>query len=143
MYFQAPGKLSMVYDADLFVINGDNVYIRRGGKVNRFDTSKVPSMKGLSATLTLGMAGKIKEIAETNNAIYNIEDGAKEYKVTIAARAKAPRGYSRIVMTFRKSDCMVTSLETTEFNGMVNSYTLAGFSKNVPVDDSVFAIPEK
>ena len=146
MYFTSPEKLRMQYTTpatDLVVINGKTMYIRRGSEYgNVFDTAKTPSMGILRNSLLYSIRGRMRDVAAENKADISVVEEAKNYIVTVSAKAKAPRGYSRITVTYRKSDCLPVVLVMEEFSGTVNTYTLSDIITRTP-SDTVFEIPKR
>lgn len=146
MYFVPPEKLRMQYSSpatDLTVINGKMMYIRRGSDVgNAFDCSKTPAMGVLRNSLLYSIRGMMRDVAKENDGALTVTEEAKNYIVTVSARKKAARGYFRISVTYRKSDCLPVVLVMEEFSGTVNTYTMSDIVTRKPAD-TVFEIPKR
>lgn len=146
MYFIPPEKLRMQYTTpatDLTLVNGKTMYIQRGsGPANVFDTEKNQIMGVLRNSLLYSIRGKMRDVAKENDGNITVTEEAKNYVVTVSAKKKAPRGYSRITVTFRKSDCLPVVLVMEDFGGTVNTYTMSDIITKKPAD-SVFDIPKK
>ena len=144
MYFVPPEKLRMQYSSpatDLTVINGKMMYIRRDVG-NAFDCSKTPAMGVLRNSLLYSIRGMMRDVAKENDGALTVTEEAKNYIVTVSARKKAARGYSRISVTYRKSDCLPVVLVMEEFSGTVNTYTMSDIVTRKPAD-TVFEIPKR
>lgn len=146
LYYDVTGKMSMFYDApssDLLVINGTSFYMKRGGRGSTFDTSKNTLMRDLSSTLLNCLGGKVQEVADANNASVWAEEVSGTYLVTLKARKVATKGYSRIVLTYRKSDCLLVKMQMDEFGGISTIYSMSGIKTGSGVSADKFAIPAK
>ena len=146
MYFVPPEKLRMQYTTpatDLTLVNGMMMYIRRGSDVgNTFDCVKTPAMGILRNSLLYSIRGKMRDVAKENDGTLTVTEEAKNYVVTVSAKKKAARGYSRISVTYRKSDCLPVVLVMEEFSGTVNTYTMSDIVTRKPAD-SIFEIPKR
>ena len=142
----APDRLSMKYDSpstDRLVINGTQLYNNRNGKATLFDTSKNQPMAAMSSTLLYCIQGKVKKVATDNNALTDIEETDSSYVITLCTRTQSARGYTKIVLTFRKSDCTLTVLELQEAGGISTTYAMSSIRLGASVDPSAFTIPKK
>ena len=142
----APDRLSMEYDSpstDRLIINGIQLYNSRNGKATLFDTSKNQPMAAMSSTLLHCIQGKVKKVAEDNNALINIEETDGSFVITLCSRTQSTRGYTKIVLTFRKSDCVLTVLELQEAGGISTTYAMSSIRLGASVDPSVFTIPKR
>lgn len=146
MYFVPPEKLRMQYTTpptDLMMINTNIMYIRRNSDIGTvFNTDKNQMMAVLRNSLLYSIRGKMRDVAKENDGAITVTEEAKNYVVTVSAKKKAPRGYSRITVTFRKSDCLPVVMVMEDFSGMINTYTMSDIITKKPAD-SVFDIPKK
>lgn len=146
IYYAEPGSLSLHYDSpstNLVVINGKDVYLRQAGKERRFDTTKNAPMRGMSATLLNCVKGDTQKVADENDADIQVQNFARSTDVVITARKKSVRGYSRIELSYRKSDGLLQYMKLTEFNGNVNEYKMTGFHQSAALPADAFTIPAK
>ena len=67
-------------------------------------------------------------MATDNNAEYTVKEAGASRIVTITAKKAATRGYSKITLTYRKSDNMVTEMVLEEFNGNTTRYSFSNIS---------------
>lgn len=146
LYFSSPDKMGMHYTkpaTDLLIINGNQFYMNRGRKASTFDTDKNALMRSLSQTLIRCVRGEASQVATDNNADISTSSSGSNYVVTLTAKKNSPKGYSKIVLKYRKSDCMLVSMEMTEFIGVVNLYEMSDIKTGVSVDASVYTVPSK
>ncbi len=144
LHYTDKGQLSMQYvkpAGDVLVIDGSSMYLSRSGKVNNFDLSKNKLMSSLSSMLLGCIAGNAEQVAGANNADISVSESGNDYVVTMKARTQAVRGYSDIVLNYRKSDCLLVKMDITEFSGIRNVYEMSSVDTRTAVDGAVFSIP--
>jgi len=123
LYKEAENYLSMLYtNKDVFIIDGNKMTIVRDGNANIFDLTKNVMMKGLSTVLMSSFSGKPGVFAAEQKADINAVKEGGDYVVTVKATKKAPRGYSRIIIRYRTSDCAISGMQMDEFTGATTSY---------------------
>ena len=135
-HYQAPSK-------DVLIINGDEFYMVRGKKTNKFNTAKNKTMRGLRNTLLYCIHGKPAALALENEAKITAEKKANGYEVILVSTKKAPRGYAKIVLTYDLKSKLLTQMQMDEYNGNSTLYEMKSLKTNGSVDASVFQIPEK
>lgn len=143
-YFRSPGSLAMAYtvDTEALIISSGRLYIRRDKKVTKGDAAHNGQIRSLTTTLINCIKGRILTVAEDNNADWTLMEAGGNYVVTLTARKKASKGYSKITLKYSKSDCIITGLSLEEFSGAVNTYTLSSIRTAVSIPDAVFNIPK-
>lgn len=142
LYF-TPGRLSMLYNTpagEYFIINGNQMSMNRNGRKAVYDLTKTPMMSGLSKMLLCSIQGKVRTLAVDVNADIAVSETSSSYVVTLTAKKKEVKGYAKIVITYSKTGCIIQSLETDEFSGVVTVYTMAGTKKNAAIDDGKFLV---
>lgn len=135
-HYQAPS-------ADVLIINGDDFYMVRGKKTNKFNTAKNKPMRSLRNTLLYCLHGKPGALAAENGAAITAEKKAKGYEVVLVSAKKTPRGYAKIVLMYDLKNKALTSMQMDEYNGNSTLYEMSGVKTNGSVDAKVFEIPEK
>ena len=135
-HYQAPS-------ADVLIINGDDFYMMRGKKTNKFNTAKNKPMRSLRNTLLYCLHGKPGTLAAENGAEITAEKKAKGYEVVLVSAKKTPRGYAKIVLMYDLKNKTLTSMQMDEYNGNSTLYEMSGVKTNGNVDAKVFDIPEK
>ena len=146
LYFANDGRLSMKYSkpaGELLVVNGNKFHMNKGGKSSTFDTSKNQMMGSLAKTLTGCIKGCPQQVATDNGAEISEVETAEGYVVTLTAGAGAKRGYSKIVLLYRKSDCVLTKMTMEEVSGIATVYEMKGIKKNTSFPEDVFRVPGK
>lgn len=144
LYFVAPDKMAQHYNqaGEALIINGKNFYMLRNGKKLQFDTDKNLPMRSLRNTLLYCLQGKVRTLANENDADLTVAEDAKGYTVTLTARKKAARGYKTIVLRYSKQTHLLNTMEMNEFLGNSNIYTMADYKVNGQVDAAKFNIPK-
>ena len=146
LYFANDGRLSMKYSkpaGELLVVNGNKFHMNKGGKSSTFDTSKNQMMGSLAKTLTGCIKGCPQQVATDNGAEISEAETAEGYVVTLTAGAGAKRSYSKIVLVYRKSDCVLTKMTMEEVSGIATVYEMKGIKKNTSFPEDVFRVPGK
>ena len=117
-------NLQMNYDnGELFSIEGNKMTIRRDGTEQVFDTAKNLMMKGLSHALLYMFQGRLNNLATEQNADIAATKEGSEYVVTITARKKAARGYSRTIIRYDARNCSLRNMQMDEFSGASTYYS--------------------
>lgn len=144
LYFNADGRMSMNYSkpaTDLLVINGQRFHLNRSGKASTFDISKNQMMASLAGTLTGCIKGDPAKVAADNGVSLSAVETTEGYVVTLAADVTGRRGYSKIVLTYRKSDCMLVKMVMEEPAGISTVYQMSEIRRNTSFPEDVFRIP--
>jgi len=146
LYLSGEDQMAQHYQtpsADVLIINGDDFYMVRGKKTNKFNTAKNKTMRGLRNTLFYCLHGKPGALAAENGAEITAEKKAKGYEVVLVSAKKTPRGYAKIVLMYDLKNKTLTSMQMDEYNGNSTLYEMSGVKTNGNVDAKVFEIPEK
>lgn len=114
---------------DYFIVNGKTMSINVRGKKSVVDTEKNAAMKAQRNTLMNCINGKWQQAAADNNAETSVAEKGANKVVTLTAKKAAPRGYSKIIITYRKSDNIPVELVFEEFNGTVTTYKMNNIVK--------------
>jgi outer membrane lipoprotein-sorting protein len=114
---------------DYFIIDGKTISTSVKGKKTVVDTEKNASMRTFRNTLMNCVNGEWKQAATDNNAESSVTEKGANKVVTLSAKKTAPRGYSKIVITYRKSDNIPVELVFEEFNGIVTTYKISNIVK--------------
>lgn len=128
---------------DVLIINGDDFYMVRGKRKNKFNTAKNKTMRGLKNTLLYCVHGKPAALAEENGAEITAEKTPKGYSVVLVSTKKTPRGYAKIALTYDLKTKLLTKMQMDEYNGNSTVYEMSGLKTNTSIDVKVFEIPEK
>lgn len=146
LYYNAKDRMALIYDvpeSDMFIIDGAKMSMSRGGRKNVFDTSKNVLMGNLSSTLLNCITGRIRALAQANDADVTAEETKEGYLVTATARKKAARGYSSIVLLYDLETCVLSSMKMVEFSQISTLYELSSIKTGVKIDPSVYIFSER
>lgn len=114
---------------DYFIIDGKMMSTSVKGKKTVVDTEKNAAMRTHRNTLMNCVNGNWKQAATDNNASTSVVEKGANKVVTLSAKKSAPRGYSKIMITYRKSDNIPVELVFEEFNGTVTTYKISNIVK--------------
>lgn len=146
LYIVGEERMAQHYKApstDLLIINGNDFYMVRGKKTNKFNVEKNKTMRNLRNTLLYCVHGKPIALATENGAVISAEKKAKGYEVVLVSTKKVPRGYAKIVLTYDLKTKLLTKMQMDEYNGNSTLYEMKGLKVNGSVDNGVFEIPGK
>ena len=145
LYLSGEDRMAQHYQApsaDVLIINGDDFYMVRGKKSNKFNTAKNKTMRGLRNTLLYCLHGKPGVLAAENGAAITAEKKANGYEVVLVSAKKTPRGYAKIVLMYDLKNKTLTSMQMDEYNGNSTLYEMSDVKINVDLDTMVFEIPK-
>lgn len=134
-HYQAPS-------ADVLIINGNDFYMVRGKKKNKFNTDKNKTMRSLRNTLLYCVHGKPAVLATENGAEITAAQKSDGYEVTLVSTKKTVRGYAKIVLLYDLKTKLLTRMQMDEYNGNSTLYQMSGLRTNQPIDASVYVIPD-
>lgn len=121
--FKSPDQLTMTYtkpEGEYLIISGPMLRSNTMGKQLSVNTDKSPMFKNLCNTLLNCIMGDYEKAAEENDADLTVNEKGGVKTVKMTARKKLPRGYSEILMEYRKNLPVRMVLE--EFGGIQNEY---------------------
>ena len=146
LYVAGEEQMAQHYKApstDLLIINGNEFYMVRGKKTNKFNTEKNKTMRNLRNTLLYCVHGKPATLATENGAEISVEKKAKGYEVVLVSTKKVPRGYAKIVLTYDLNSKLLTKMQMDEYNGNSTLYEMNRLQVNGSVDNGAFEVPGK
>ena len=146
LYIAGDAQMAQYYKApstDLLIINGNDFYMVRGKKKNKFNTEKNKTMRGLRNTLLYCIHGKPAMLAAENSAEIIAEKKKDGYEVVLTSTKKTPRGYAKIVLTYDLESKLLTKMQMDEYNGNSTLYEMSDMKINTRIDAKVFNGPTK
>lgn len=146
LYYNVDGRLAMRFTSpqgEYIISSGNKFYVHRGPKNAVFDVTKNAVVANMAGTLTGCVKGNPAKVAKDSNYEIKVEDKAEGYVVTLTTDNAARRGYSRIVLTYRKSDCILVKMIMDEPSGVSTSYEMSDIRKNTTFSDDVFKVPAR
>ena len=146
LYFNVDGRLAMRFTApegEYIISSGNKFYVHRGPKNAVFDSTKNATVANMSGTLIGCVKGNPAEVAKRSDYKISVADNAEGYVVTLTTDNAARRGYSKIVLTYRKSDCILVKMVMDEPSGVSTLYEMSDIKKNATFPDSVFIVPAR
>ena len=128
---------------DYIIASGTKFYVHRGPKTGTFDTQKNATVGNMAGTLIGCVKGNPEKVAADNGAQISVKESGDGYVVTLTNDNAARRGYSKIVLTYRKSDCLLVKMVMDEPTGISTLYEMKEIKKNASFPDEVFKLPAK
>lgn len=128
LVFDGKDRLTMNYSepkGEYFIIEGNLVKVNLDGKKAEIDANKVKLVQLQRSTLLNCLSGNYEQAAIDNHAEKEITYKGDFMIVTLTVKGKVPKGgYSSVVLTYRKSDGLLTRMVLEEAVGAINTYEL-------------------
>lgn len=144
MVYRQPDKLRWEYTSPykyLFIFNGTKVYVGNKSRKDVIDTNTNKIFKEVARI----MMNTVTDKALSNSAEFTIgvDENAANYQITLVPKKKELKQmFTKIVLTFTKSNTMIAEVNIYEKNGDRTNIKLNGIIKNSTVNESSFAIPK-
>lgn len=145
LYISGDEQMAQHYQApstDVLIINGNDFYMIRGKKKNKFNTDKNKTMRSLRNTLLYCVHGKPAALATENGAEITAAKKGNGYEVTLVSTKKTPRGYAKIVLLYDLKTKLLIQMQMDEYNGNSTLYQMSDLHTNQPIDAAVYTIPD-
>ena len=146
LYIAGDAQMAQYYkvpSTDLLIINGNDFYMVRGKKKNKFNTEKNKTMRGLRNTLLYCIHGKPAMLAVENSAEIIAEKKKDGYEVVLTSTKKTPKSYAKIVLIYDLDSKVLTKMQMDEYNGNSTLYEMSNVKINTSFDAKVFNGPIK
>ncbi|MCM1337217.1 MAG: outer membrane lipoprotein carrier protein LolA [Candidatus Amulumruptor caecigallinarius] len=143
MAYTKPDRLRWEYTSPysyLFVINGSKVQTGGNARKDVIDTASNKLFAEVTRIMMASVTGKA--LADKQDFDISVGQTSSVWEVTLLPRKKTMRQMmSRIELLFAKNSLTITQITITEKNGDRTVIKLSDVKTNVPVKDSLFAIP--
>ena len=145
MNYKQPNKLRWEYTSPyqyLFIFNGAKVYVGNKSRKDVIDTNSNKLFKEVARIMMSTVTGT----ALSNAADFSVtvEDGKTLWNVTLIPKKKEMKKmFTRIVLSFSKSDLMISEINLHEKNNDRTNIRLRNIKTNIPINENLFAIPAK
>lgn len=144
MYFKQPDKLRWEYKTPysyMFIFNGTKVYVGGKSRKDVIDTNTNKVFKEVARIMMSTVTGK----ALSNSADFSvdIESSGSNWVVTLIPKKKdLKQMFAKIVLSFTKSDTMISEINLYEKNGDRTNIKINNISTNGAINETLFAIPK-
>lgn len=144
MYFKQPDKLRWEYKTPysyMFIFNGTKVYVGGKSRKDVIDTNTNKVFKEVARIMMSTVTGK----ALSNSADFSvdIESSGNFWIVTLIPKKKdLKQMFTKIGLSFTKSDTMISEINLYEKNGDRTNIKLNNISTNGTINETLFAIPK-
>lgn len=145
MSYKQPNKLRWEYTSPyqyLFIFNGTKVYVGNKSRKDVIDTGSNKLFKEVARIMMSTVTGT----ALSNAADFSVtvEDGKALWNVTLIPKKKEMKKmFTRIVLSFSKSDLMISEINLHEKNNDRTNIRLRNIKTNIAINENLFAIPAK
>lgn len=143
MYYSQPGKLRWEYTSPydyLFVFNGAKVYMGNKSKKDVIDTSTNKVFKEIARIMMNTVTGRA--LSGADDFTVSVAEAPAAWLVTLVPKKKDMKQmFSRIEMSFGKSNSIISELTLIEKNGDKTVIKFADIKTNTALNENLFAIP--
>lgn len=145
MNYKQPNKLRWEYTSPyqyLFIFSGTKVYVGNKSRKDVIDTNSNKLFKEVARIMMSTVTGT----ALSNAADFSVkvEDGKTLWNVTLIPKKKEMKKmFTRIVLSFSKSDLMISEINLHEKNNDRTNIRLRNIKTNIAINENLFAIPAK
>lgn len=145
MNYKQPNKLRWEYTSPyqyLFIFNGTKVYVGNKSRKDVIDTNSNKLFKEVARIMMSTVTGT----ALSNAADFSVtvEDGKTLWNVTLIPKKKEMKKmFTRIVLSFTKTDLMISEINLHEKNNDRTNIRLRNIKTNIAINENLFAIPAK
>lgn len=145
MNYKQPNKLRWEYTSPyqyLFIFNGTKVYVGNKSRKDVIDTNSNKLFKEVARIMMSTVTGT----ALSNAADFSVtvEDGKTLWNVTLIPKKKEMKKmFTRIVLSFSKSDLIISEINLHEKNNDRTNIRLRNIKTNIAINENLFAIPAK
>lgn len=145
MSYKQPNKLRWEYTSPyqyLFIFNGTKVYVGNKSRKDVIDTNSNKLFKEVARIMMSTVTGTA--LSNAADFSVSIEDGKTLWNVTLIPKKKEMKKmFTRIVLSFSKSDLMISEINLHEKNNDRTNIRLRNIKTNIAINESLFAIPAK
>lgn len=144
MYYKQPNKLRWEYTSPyqyLFIFNGTKVYVGNKSRKDIIDTQSNKIFKEVARIMMSTVTGTA--LSNSSDFSVDVADGNAIWKVTLVPKKKEMKKmFTKIELSFNKPDLMIAEINIYEKNNDRTNIRLKNITKNVTVNESLFAIPK-
>lgn len=143
MYYRQSDKLRWEYTTPysyLFIFNGTKVYVGGKNRKDVIDTNTNKVFKEVARIMMSTVTGKA--LSDSSDFSVDIESSGTNWIVTLVPKKKdIKQMFSKIMLTFTKSNTMISEINIYEKNGDRTNIKLKNITTDTSLNESLFAIP--
>lgn len=143
MYYKQPDKLRWEYTTPyqyLFIFNSTKVYVGNKSRKDVIDTNTNRVFKEVARIMMSTVTGTA--LSNSKDFSIDVADGNSVWQVTLIPKKKdMKKMFSKIVLSFNKSNLMIAEINMYENNNDRTNIKLKNIVSNVNVSASLFDIP--
>ncbi len=145
MCYKQPDRLRWEYTSPyqyIFIFNGTKVYVGNKSRKDVIDTGSNKLFKEVARIMMSTVTGTA--LSNTADFSVKVEDGKTLWNVTLVPKKKEMKKmFTRIVLSFSKSDLMISEINLHEKNNDRTNIRLRNIKNNIAINENLFAIPSK
>ena len=144
MYYKQPNKLRWEYTSPykyLFILNGAKVYVGNKSRKDVIDTNTNRVFKEIARIMMSTVTGSA--LSNSSEFNFDVEDKGSHWQVTLIPKKKElKRMFSKVVLSFNKSGCMIAEINIHEKNNDRTNIKISNLKSNTSINAELFAIPK-
>lgn len=144
MYYRRPNKLRWEYTNPyqyLFIFNGNKVYVGNKSRKDVIDTNNNKIFKEVARIMMSTVTGTA--LSNSSDFAIDVADVNTKWQITLVPKKKEMKKmFSKIVLSFNKSNLMISEINIYEKNNDRTNIKLNNIKNNSAVNETLFAIPK-
>lgn len=144
MYYKQPNKLRWEYTSPykyIFILNGTKVYVGNKSRKDVIDTNTNKVFKEVARIMMSTVTGTA--LSNSSEFSFDVAEKGTQWQITLIPKKKEMKKmFSKIIMYFNKSNCMIAVINIFEKNGDRTIIKLNNIKTNGAINENVFAIPK-
>lgn len=144
MYYSQPNKLRWEYTNPyqyLFIFNGNKVYVGNKSRKDVINTNNNKIFKEVARIMMSTVTGTA--LSNSSDFAIDVADVKTKWQITLIPKKKdMKKMFSKIVLSFNKSNLMISEINIYEKNNDRTNIKLNTIKTNSAVNETLFAIPK-
>lgn len=144
MYYSQPNKLRWEYTNPyqyLFIFNGNKVYVGNKSRKDVINTNNNKIFKEVARIMMSTVTGTA--LSNSSDFAIDVADVKTKWQITLIPKKKEMKKmFSKIVLSFNKSNLMISEINIYEKNNDRTNIKLNTIKTNSAVNETLFAIPK-
>lgn len=144
MYFKQPDKLRWEYTTPysyMFIFNNTKVYVGGNKRSSVIDTNTNKMFREVARIMMNTVTGKV--LSNASDFVVDVENNGTVWTVVLIPRKKdLKQMFPKIVLTFAKSNYMISEIDMYEKNGDRTNIKLKKIDTDSAVNETLFVIPK-
>jgi len=142
MWCSQPNRLRWEYTspyASTFILNNEKILFKNDKRSNTINANRHKRIREMIRIMIPSNLGK--SLAEEKDFKASIETNGNQHILTLLPQSKELKQmFTQIILYYNRQQSIVTKVEMHEKNGDSTTIELTSIEKNIPINESVFAL---